>query len=117
MTREKRYLAGLFTILALLYFYIDLENEWVSSFLFYGWTEDDGSVSEGIFGISSIVYFKNLNLIAAGLGLGYIIDCILVSKYGEKFNDNRITIPQVVSYLTPILLILFWLFVVDGFNQ
>ena len=25
--------------------------------------------------------------------------------------------PQVVSYLTPVLLILFWLFVVDGFNS
>jgi hypothetical protein len=80
MMRSKRYIAGILASISLLYFYIDLYNEWVSSLFFYGWTNNDGEFTKGLFGESAILYFTIFNYIGIGLGLWFIIDGILISQ-------------------------------------
>lgn len=83
MVRQKRYIAGIFASIGLIYFFIDLNNEWISSLFFYGWTNDDGELTNGLFGESAIFYFTTINYIGFGLGLWFIIDYFLVSKYSK----------------------------------
>ena len=83
LIREKRYIAGIFASIGLIYFFIDLNNQWVSSLLFYGWTDDDGELTKGLFGESAVSYFTIINYIGFGLGLWFIIDGFLVSKLNK----------------------------------
>lgn len=92
IVREKRYLAAIFAILGLIYFHVDINKGWLTSFFNNGSEE-----------------FKNLyyaNHIAVGLGISFIIDAVLISIYGKKSNDRKsITLPQIVIYLFfPVLL-------------
>ncbi len=111
MTRENRYIVGIISIIGFVYFHIDMSNEWISSILFHGWTSDEGKFTEGLLGFDSYKFFLIINYIGLGLGLGYIIDAILISNYGKKFNDSRITLPQVLVYVTPI----FFMFILSLF--
>ena len=104
MVREKRYYAGLASLLAIGYFYIDINERWLTSFLFLGYNNSSGEFVNGLFGLKYLHYLEIINPVAAGLGIGYIIDSILVSKYGKKFDDNRITTPQALVYIAPMLL-------------
>ena len=54
-----------------------------------------------------IKYFKFLNHLGFGLCIGFMADKILVSQFGKKFNDNRITMPQTVAYITPMIISVF----------
>jgi len=104
MIREKRFIAGIIAIVGLVYFHIDMSNGWISSLLFHGWTSSDSEMTNGILGFSSCNYFLIANYIGAGLGSGFIADAILINRYGRKFDDGRVTLPQVGIYLIPITL-------------
>ena len=41
MRREKRYYAGIAVALGALYFFLDRENQWLTSFLFYGYSNGE----------------------------------------------------------------------------
>lgn len=98
MVREKRYYTGIISLLALGYFYLDIKKQWITSFLFFGYTNDKGEIVNGLLNPKYLEHFEMINLIAVGLGLAYVIDAVLISKYGKKFNDDRITTPQLVIY-------------------
>jgi hypothetical protein len=106
MTREKRYIAGVIVILGLLYFHLDMSNHWISSLLFHGWTNDEGEFTKGIFGFNSSYLFLKVNYAATTLGLGYILDGILIGKYGTKYHDGKVTKHQILAYFLPVLLTL-----------
>lgn len=104
MVREKRYYAGIISLFALGYFYLDIKKQWITSFLFFGYTDDKGEFVNGLLNPKYLEYFEMINLIAVGLGLAYVIDAVLISKYGKKFNDDRITTPQLVIYFVPMII-------------
>jgi hypothetical protein len=114
MIREKRYVAGIFGVIGFIYFMIDLNNEWFSSLLFYGWTDSDGELTKGIFGLKGLNIFKYINFLGLGLSLGYILDCILITQFGKKFNNNRVTMPQIVVYITPMIISVFSLILLNN---
>lgn len=107
MIREKRYYAGLASLFALGYFYVDVSKKWLTSLLFFGYTDSEGKFTEGLFSLKYLQYLETMNIIAVGLGIGYIIDDILISQYGKKFKDDRVTMPQIFVYLLPMLLCFF----------
>lgn len=109
MVREKRYIAGIISVCALGYFFIDINNQWLTSFIFTGNYNSEGEFSEGFFGLKNLEYLQKINLIAVGLGIGYIFDGVLISKYGKKYNDNRITKSQIIIYLFPVIMFSFFL--------
>ncbi|RRO12350.1 DNA translocase FtsK [Flavobacteriaceae bacterium 14752] len=84
MIREKRYIAGIFGIIGFIYFLIDLNNEWCSSLLFYGWTSSNGELNNGILELKTLNIFKFINFSATAVGLWYIIDSIIVNYRKEK---------------------------------
>lgn len=104
MVREKRYYAGIISLLAMGYFYLDIKKQWITSFLFFGYTNDKGEIVNGLLNPKYLEHFEMINLIAVGLGLAYVIDTVLISKYGKKFNDDRITTPQLVIYFGGMVL-------------
>ncbi|SCY98824.1 WG repeat-containing protein [Flavobacterium caeni] len=107
MVREKRYYSGFTSLFALGYFYMDISKKWVSSFLFFGYNDSEGKFSEGLFNLEYLHYLEIANIVSTGLGIGYIIDAVLISQYGKKFKDDRITTPQLAVYILPMLLCFF----------
>ncbi len=111
INRERRYIAGFLSFCGLLFFFIDLHQGWVSSLFFSGWYSDNNEFNEGLLGLGSLIYFKILNLIGFGLGLGFIIDCFLISNYKERiFHQEKLF--QIISYSGPavLVLIIFYIF-------
>lgn len=106
MTREKRYYAGIAALIGLIYFYVDIEKEWLTAIIFNGYTDNEGNFISGFSPSEAYIlsYIQIINYIATGLGMGFIFDSILISKYGKKFSDNKITTPQIATYSVPILL-------------
>jgi hypothetical protein len=104
MIREKRFIAGIIAFVGLIYFHIDMSNGWISSLLFHGWTDNEGEFTSGLLGFSSYRYFLIADYLGAGLGLGFIADAILITQYGKKFDDGRVTLPQVGIYIIPMVL-------------
>ena len=104
MVREKRYLAGLLSVLAMIYFYVDVDKHWISGVFFSGQINDGGNTTQGIFGVYLLEKIYIINHLALGLSLGYIIDSFLVAKYGKKFKDNRVSTPQIVIYFSAIFI-------------
>lgn len=86
IVREKRYLAGIFSLLALLYFYVDINKGWLTTMFNYG---SDGS------NVFKYVFYANN--VGASLGIAFIVDAILISFFGKK-SDEEITLPQIIIY-------------------
>lgn len=116
MLREKRYIAGIVSVCALVYFFIDVNNQWLTSFIFTGYYNSEGHFASGLLSVQSMQYLLNINLLFTGLGVGYILDSFLISKYGKKFEDNRITAPQFFIYAATIFLAFIFVFFIEKLN-
>lgn len=88
MVKTKRYYAGIGSLLALLYFIIDIQNRWITGFLFLGYNDSAGQFTEGLIGEKQIMYVYIANGIGVILGLVFIVQAYLLNK--EK-NSTSIT--------------------------
>ena len=88
MVKTKRYYAGIGSLLALLYFIIDIQNRWITGFLFLGYNDSAGQFTEGLIGEKQIMYVYIANGIGVILGLVFIIQAYLLNK---ENNSTSIT--------------------------
>lgn len=80
MVKTKRYYAGIGSLLALLYFIIDIQNRWITGFLFLGYNDSAGQFTEGLIGEKQIMYVYIANGIGVILGLVFIVQAYLLNK-------------------------------------
>ncbi|MGG7037132.1 MAG: hypothetical protein ACI7YS_18365 [Flavobacterium sp.] len=85
MTNRKRYYAGIASLIAILYLYVDYSKQWISGFIIFGQTNSDGKFSEGMLGLEYATYFYVLNGIALIISLYFIGYSYLLYR-----NDNGI---------------------------
>jgi|GEM_PF-1921210 len=116
MVREKRYYAGIGVLVAFIYFWLDIQNGWLSSFMFFGYFDDENILIEGWFNLKYFKLITIFNLIALVVGLGYFVDAIIISKFGRKHNDGTVTKHQVLAYCLPIAVV-FPLYLLTSFEK
>lgn len=88
MLKSKRYYAGVGSIVALLYFLLDIQKKWVSGFLLFGYKSSGGGFNEGLFGEKYAIYFYIVNCIGVLIGLSFIIESCLIDE-GNSNNTAR----------------------------
>ncbi len=88
MVKTKRYYAGIGSLLALLYFIIDIQNSWITGFLFLGYNDSAGKFTEGLIGEKQIMYVYIANGIGVLLGLYFIVQAYLINKENNALNDS-----------------------------
>lgn len=80
MQRQVRYIGGIIGVLGFFYFIIDLQKQWISSILFFGWTSESGKFNEGILGSDSISIFWMVNFVGLGVSTWFIIEHLVKEK-------------------------------------
>ena len=80
MVKTKRYYAGLGSLLAMLYFYIDVQNKWITGFLFFGYKSSSGEAINGLIGEKEIMYVYVANTIGVILGIVFMVQAYLLNK-------------------------------------
>jgi hypothetical protein len=88
MVKTKRYYAGIGSLLALLYFIIDIQNRWITGFLFLGYNDSAGKFTEGLIGEKQIIYIYVANAIGVILGLVFIVQAYLLNKENNSTNSS-----------------------------
>jgi hypothetical protein len=88
MVKTKRYYAGIGSLLALLYFIIDIQNRWITGFLFLGYNDSAGKFTEGLIGEKQIMYVYVVNGIGVLLGLYFIVQAYLLNKEKNALNNS-----------------------------
>jgi hypothetical protein len=88
MVKRKRYYAGLFSIIALIYFVLDVKYRWFTSFLFFGYRDNNGYLNEGIFSEKYITYVYYINGIGVLLGVYFIFEYFFKYKYTDSRNTS-----------------------------
>jgi hypothetical protein len=88
MVKTKRYYAGIGSLLALLYFIIDIQNRWITGFLFAGYNDSAGKFTEGLIGEKQIMYVFIANGIGVLLGLYFIVQAYLLNKEKNALNNS-----------------------------
>ena len=88
MVKTKRYYAGIGSLLALLYFIIDIQNRWITGFLFLGYNDSAGKFTEGLIGEKQIMYVYVANGIGVLLGLYFIVQAYLINKENNALNNS-----------------------------
>ncbi|GGC93953.1 hypothetical protein GCM10011508_21440 [Flavobacterium lutivivi] len=88
MVKTKRYYAGIGSLLALLYFIIDIQNRWITGFLFLGYNDSAGKFTEGLIGEKQIMYVYVANGIGVLLGLYFIVQAYLLNKESNALNNS-----------------------------
>jgi hypothetical protein len=73
MVKTKRYYAGIGSLIALLYFILDIQNRWITGFLFLGYNDSTGKFTEGLIGEKQMIYVYIANAIGVILGLVFIV--------------------------------------------
>lgn len=107
MQRQLRYIGAIAGIIGFLYFLIDIENQWISSILFFGWTSESGEFNEGVLGIDSISIFWKINILGLVLCAQFIIQHLIsekklnfisqsISEVKKSIDSNR-TNPKAVQ--------------------
>lgn len=87
MVKTKRYYAGIGSLLALLYFIIDIQNRWITGFLFLGYNDSAGQFTEGLIGEKQIMYVYIANGIGVILGLVFIVQAYLLNKENNSTSS------------------------------
>jgi hypothetical protein len=87
MVKSKRYYAGIGSLLALLYFIIDIQNRWITGFLFLGYNDSAGQFTEGLIGEKQIMYVYIANGIGVILGLVFIVQAYLLNKENNSTSS------------------------------
>lgn len=87
MVKTKRYYAGIGSLLALLYFIIDIQNKWITGFLFLGYNDSAGQFTEGLIGEKQIMYVYLANGIGVILGLVFIVQAYLLNKENNSTSN------------------------------
>lgn len=91
MVKTKRYYAGIFSLLALIYFIIDVQNHWITGILFSGYLNGKGEFIAGMitqaFGKDLIIFIYILNGIGTIIGLVFVIQSYLL-KNEKKIDSN-----------------------------
>tara|TARA_R110000868_G_scaffold138428_1_gene352538 strand:+ start:4578 stop:5870 length:1293 start_codon:yes stop_codon:yes gene_type:complete len=88
MVKSKRYYAGIGSVLALLYFFIDVYKNWISGYLLFGYNSSDGAFNEGLFGEKFTIYFYIINGVGTLLALIFIAD-------SELFNETEYSVNKI----------------------
>ncbi len=89
MVKTKRYYAGIGSLLALFYFITDIQNKWITGFLFLGYTSSNGEFIGGIFDEKHIMYVYIVNGVGVLLGLYFIVQAYLLNKEKKTFNNSN----------------------------
>lgn len=90
MVKEKWIIGSIISLICYGYFLIDLDEEWVSSILFYGWNSSDGDFTEGILGEEAVKYFQIINSIAAIASIGVLINHFRLHKSNTEQHNSGI---------------------------
>lgn len=88
--RNYRYIPGLLSSLAYVYFLIDIKKHFISKLLFFGWTSDNGTINEGLFSIETLELFRIINTYALGLGVGFMVDYLLHYVLNDVLNLDKL---------------------------
>jgi hypothetical protein len=88
MVKTKRYYAGIGSLIALLYFILDIQNRWITGFLFLGYNDSTGKFTEGLIGEKQMIYVYIANAIGVILGLVFIVQAYLLNKNNAVDNSN-----------------------------
>lgn len=95
MVKTKRYYAGIGSLLALLYFIIDIQNRWITGFLFLGYNDSAGKFTEGLIGEKQIMYVYIANGIGVILGLVFIVQAYLLNQENNSTSSTSSEIETV----------------------
>lgn len=79
LKKNKSYYASIVSIIGLIYFWIDNKNQWITSYLFYGY-ENDSGFHEGILNVEYLNYLTNLNLFFALMSLIFLKEYFTYNK-------------------------------------
>jgi hypothetical protein len=80
MLKPKRYYAGLGSLLAMTYFFIDIKKRWITGFLFQGYYNSEGKLTEGLFNNDYLTYVYAINFIGVIIGIIFIIQAYLLNR-------------------------------------
>ena len=87
MVKSKRYYAGIFSLIALIYFIIDVQNHWITGVLFSGNIHGKGEFTVGLISKDLIIFVYILNGIGTIIGLVFIVQSYLLNK-AKKTSSN-----------------------------
>jgi hypothetical protein len=92
MHKRLRYVGGIVGIIGFIYFLIDLQKEWISSVLFYGWTNDDGEFNNGVLGEDALSIFWVINIVGILVSTWLTFEHLLKEKdlSFDSYNLKRI---------------------------
>jgi uncharacterized protein (TIGR02145 family) len=88
MVKQKRHYAGIASLLALLYFIVDINKKWISGYLMLGYYSSSGSFNEGFFGAKYLVLFFIANAIGTVIAFIFIIQSYYLNK-NDSVNRNQ----------------------------
>lgn len=71
-----------------MYFFIDIQNRWITGFLFLGYNDSAGKFTEGLIGEKQIIYVYVINGIGVLLGLYFIVQACLLNKENNALNNS-----------------------------
>jgi hypothetical protein len=99
--RYYRYILGMFTAIAYMYFLLDIKKHIVSKLLFFGWTSDDGTINNGLFSMETLELFRTINTYALGLAFAFFIDFLLYRLLNKSLSlDNLYNANPALKWVT-----------------
>lgn len=106
--RQYRHGFGIASLFSLALVAIDLNNNWASGVLGYGWASEDGSMNEALFSpgfVENLLFMTNMGV---GLAIGFMLDYFMNEIFREKLdaayarNDLAKWVLIIGIYLTPV---------------
>lgn len=103
--KGKRYYASIFSLIALMYLYIDYEKQWITSFIIFGTKQEN--FTNGILGVKYAPHFFIINSVALGISIYFIVSSYFINL--KKSNDNLNHIEHDKNIISIIIGIIFGL--------
>lgn len=93
MVKSKRYYAGIGSVLALLYFFIDIYKNWISGYLLFGYYSSSGAFNEGLFGEKFAIYFYVINGVGTLIALMFLLESeYIINENGTQSNVKKLIV-------------------------
>jgi uncharacterized protein (TIGR02145 family) len=103
LIKGKRYYAGIFSFIALLYLFIDYQKQWITSFIIFGTKQEN--FTNGILGVKYAPHFFIINSVAFGIAIYFIVSSCFINL--KKSNDDLNSIDNDKNLISIALGLLF----------
>ena len=92
MVQEKKHYASIGSFLSFIYFLFDIKKRWISGFLFFGYSGENGTFNKGLFNEKYLIYFYIANGIGLLISIYHIYQAYIAIKNGvNSFPSSNIS--------------------------